>query len=70
MSVLNENSLPSHEQMRQAMAEDPHISDQEMTEIRCLSRGAVHRIVHKELGLKTVCAKWVNRLLPDTGMQN
>lgn len=52
------------------MAEDPHIPDQEMTEIRYLSRGAVHRIVHKELGLKTVCAKWAPSLLPDTGMQN
>ena len=46
---MNENAI---ELVRHAVAGDPHISNQEITEICYLSRDTIHRIIHEELGMK------------------
>ena len=54
---------------RGAIADDLHISIQEITEICFLSHGIIHRIIHDVLAMKKVCAKWVPHFLTG-GTQN
>ena len=63
-TAMNENAI---ELVTHAIADDPHISIQDTTEICYLSHGAILWIFHEELGMKKVCAKWVPYLL--TGAQ-
>ena len=45
------------------LADDPHVSIHEIPEICYLSHGTIHRIIHEELGMKKMCAKWVPHFL-------
>ena len=58
--AMNEGAI---ERVRHAIADDQHISIQEITEICYLSRDAIYRIIHEEFGMKKVCAKWVASFL-------
>ena len=56
---MNENAI---ELVRNAIADDPLISIQDITQI-CYRSVTIYRIFHQELGMKKVCAKWVSHFL-------
>ena len=53
-TAMNETAI---ELIRHAIADDPYISIQEITEICYRSYGTIHRILHEEFGMTKVCAK-------------
>ena len=59
-TAMNENAI---ELVRHAIADDPHISIQERTEICYLSHGTIHWIIHEQPGMKKVCAMRVSHFL-------
>lgn len=61
-SAMNEKSI---ELVKCAIEEDPHITIQELADTHDLSTGTVHTIIHNELHMKKVCAKWVPHLLTE-----
>ena len=61
-TAMNENVM---ELVRHAIADDPYIFLQEITEICNLSRGTFHWVIHEEIGMKKVCS--LGTLLPNRG---
>jgi histone-lysine N-methyltransferase SETMAR len=51
--------------VRNAIEDDQHITIQEICDSYCLSVGTVHTIIHDELKMKKVCAKWLPHLLTE-----
>ena len=61
-SAMNKTSI---ELVKCAIEEDPHITIQGLADTHNLSTGTVHTIIHNELHMKKVCAKWVPHLLTE-----
>ena len=49
--------------------EDQHSNTLELREISSLSCETVHKIIHEELRMKKVCARWIPHLLTDEQKQ-
>ena len=57
---MNENAI---ELVRSVIAEDHHVTIQEIADTYGLVNTTIHRIIHDKLRMKKVCTKWVPYLL-------